>query len=63
MSLHSPLSKHTHHQTAREFRLMKKTAYFINTARGPVIDEAALTRALKAKRIAGAGIDVFESSQ
>jgi glyoxylate reductase len=61
VSLHSPLNKSTHHQIgAREFRLMKKTAYFINTARGPIVDEAALTHALKTKQIAGAGLDVFE---
>jgi glyoxylate reductase len=61
VSLHSPLNKGTHHQVgAREFKLMKKTAYFINTARGPIVDEAALTRALMTKKIAGAGLDVFE---
>jgi phosphoglycerate dehydrogenase-like enzyme len=44
----------------REFRAMKPTAYIINIARGSVIEEAALTRALKEKWIAGAGLDVFE---
>ncbi len=45
---------------AREFSLMKTTAYFINTARGPIVQENALIDALQDKRIAGAGIDVFE---
>jgi glyoxylate reductase len=61
VSLHSPLNGGTHHQIgARELGLMKKTAFIVNTARGPIVDEAALVRALKAKRIAGAGLDVFE---
>ena len=61
VSLHSPLNKETRHQIgARELRLMKKTAFLINTARGPIIDEAALVRALTKKQIAGAGLDVFE---
>ena len=61
VSLHSPLNGDTRHQIgAREFALMKKTAFIINTARGPIIKEAALVRALKARRIAGAGLDVFE---
>ena len=45
---------------AREFSLMKPTAYFINTARGPIVDEKALYAALLEKRIAGAALDVFE---
>jgi glyoxylate reductase len=61
VSLHSPLTVETRHQIgAAQLRLMKKTAFLINTARGPIVDEAALLRALKARRIAGAGLDVFE---
>ena len=45
---------------AREFSLMKPTAYFINTARGPIVDEKAFYAALSERRIAGAAIDVFE---
>jgi glyoxylate reductase len=61
VSLHQPLRPETRHQIgAREFRLMKKTAFLINTARGAIVDEAALVRALQSRRIAGAGLDVFE---
>jgi glyoxylate reductase len=61
VSIHSPLKKETRQQiSTRELRLMKKTAFLINTARGPIVDEAALVRALTRKQIAGAGLDVFE---
>jgi phosphoglycerate dehydrogenase-like enzyme len=43
-----------------ELNAMKPTAYLINTARGPIVDEAALVAALRARRIAGAGLDVFD---
>ncbi len=46
--------------TAKEFALMKPTAYIINTARGPIIEEKALIAALQERRIAGAGLDVFD---
>ena len=62
VSLHQPLNAETRHMISdREFALMKPTAFIINTARGAVIDEAALVRALKKKQIAGAGLDVFEN--
>jgi D-3-phosphoglycerate dehydrogenase len=60
VSLHSPLNAETRHQIgARELRLMKKTAFLVNTARGPIVDEDALLKALQEKKIAGAGLDVF----
>jgi glyoxylate reductase len=61
VSIHAPLTPQTQHLIgAREIALMKPTAYLVNTARGPIVDEAALTRALAEQRIAGAGLDVFE---
>lgn len=61
VSLHVPLLPSTHHLIGgKELALMKKTAYLINTSRGPVVDEKALVQALKRKQIAGAGLDVYE---
>jgi glyoxylate reductase len=61
VSLHSPLKPETHHQIgARELALMKPTAFLINTARGKIVDEKALVKALAKGTIAGAGLDVFE---
>jgi glyoxylate reductase len=61
VSLHANLSPGTRHLIgAREFKLMKPTAFLINTSRGPIVDEQALIRALTEHRIAGAGLDVFE---
>ncbi|MCX6736776.1 MAG: D-glycerate dehydrogenase [Candidatus Parcubacteria bacterium] len=61
VSLHVPLNPQTKHLIGiKELSLMKKTAYLINTARGPVIDENALLNALYTNDIAGAGLDVFE---
>lgn len=61
VSLHVPLSAETRHMIdAKALGLMKSSAYLINTARGPVVDEAALVTALKSDRIAGAGLDVYE---
>lgn len=61
VSCHAPLTNETRHVVNRKhLALMKPTAMLINTCRGPVVDEAALFEALKEKRIAGAGLDVFE---
>ncbi|MCA8961064.1 MAG: D-glycerate dehydrogenase [Planctomycetes bacterium] len=61
VSLHAPLTEETHHRIgARELERMKPTAFLINTARGPLVDEVALADALEVGTIAGAGLDVFE---
>jgi glyoxylate reductase len=61
VSLHVPLTAETHHLIdGRRLRLMKPTAVLVNTARGPVVDEAALAEALQEGVIAGAGLDVYE---
>lgn len=61
ISLHVPLTDSTRHLIGKkELEMMKKTAYLINTSRGPVIDESALADALKNNEIAGAGLDVYE---
>jgi len=61
VSIHLVLSERTRGLVgARELGLMKRTAYLVNTSRGPIVDEAALVRALREGTIAGAGLDVFE---
>jgi len=61
VSVHTPLNQETRHLIGeKELKLMKPSAYLINTARGSVIDEAALIKALQENWIAGAGLDVFE---
>jgi len=62
ISIHCPLTPETTHAFgAAEFGAMKKSAYLINTSRGPVVDEAALVKALQLGDIAGAGLDVYEN--
>ena len=61
VSLHCPYTKETHHLIDKAaLKRMKSTAFLINTARGAVVDEAALVQALRSDEIAGAGLDVFE---
>ncbi|WP_289219995.1 NAD(P)-dependent oxidoreductase [Ileibacterium valens] len=61
VSLHVPLNESTRHLISKEqFELMKPDAFLINTARGPVVDSAALIDALNQKQIAGAALDVFD---
>lgn len=62
LSLHCPYSPATHHLIGEnQLARMKNSAYLINTARGPIVNEAALVDALKSGQIAGAGLDVFEN--
>jgi D-3-phosphoglycerate dehydrogenase len=61
LTVNCPLTPETHHiVNAERLALMKPTAYFINTARGPIVDQKALTKVLQERKIAGAGLDVFE---
>ena len=61
VSMHVPLTSDTKHLIgASELLQMKRTAFLINTARGPIVDEAALVAALKSRRIAGAALDVYD---
>ena len=61
VTLHTPLTPETYHRIGeRELQLMKRGAYLINVSRGPVVDEAALIRALEDGHLAGAGLDVFD---
>ena len=62
LTVNCPLTDETRHAVnAKRLGLMKKTAYLINTARGPIVDQKALTEVLTNRRIAGAGLDVFET--
>ena len=61
VSLHVPLTPQTHHLIGQaELARMKRSAYLVNTTRGPVVDEAALAWALRSRLIAGAALDVYE---
>jgi glyoxylate reductase len=61
ITINTPLTKETHHLVdEKKLRMMKKTAYIVNNARGPIVDQKALYKALKEGWIAGAALDVFE---
>ena len=61
VTVNCPYSSETHHLIgAEQFELMRSTAFLVNTARGPIVDEAALVEALRSGAIAGAGLDVYE---
>ncbi|MDD2753046.1 MAG: D-glycerate dehydrogenase [Candidatus Portnoybacteria bacterium] len=61
VSIHVPMTPETKHLiNAEKLKMMKKTAYLVNTSRGPIVDEAALVEALKAGEIKGAALDVYE---
>ena len=62
ITIHTPLNDETRHMVNREtLAMMKPTAYLVNTSRGPMVDHEALAEALRAKAIAGAGIDVYDT--
>jgi glyoxylate reductase len=62
VTINCPYSPDTHHLIgAEQFELMRESAFLVNTARGPIVDEAALVQALRSGAIAGAGLDVYEN--
>jgi D-3-phosphoglycerate dehydrogenase len=62
LTIHTPLNDETRHMVNRDtLALMKPTAYLVNTSRGPMVDHEALAEALRDERIAGAGIDVYDT--
>lgn len=61
LSIHMVLSPETHHLvTAEDLAAMKPTSFFVNTSRGPIVDESALVNILQDRKIAGAALDVYE---
>jgi D-3-phosphoglycerate dehydrogenase len=61
VSIHIPLNEQTHHLIGeKEFNIMKKDAYLVNTARGAIVDETALFKALQSEKLGGAALDVYE---
>ena len=62
VTLHTPLTPETRHLIdSAALRQMRSDAYLVNTSRGPIVDEAALVKALRGDKIAGAALDVFEN--